>query len=106
MAQYIDKDVLVAEINNWIKDAKRKYTLSKVQFSLSDRIESLENLLSFLDTLEVKGVDLEKEIDKFEKEFNKYCRYISEIDIQEAPFAEMHDCARHFFELGLAQKGE
>ena len=57
----IDKDALVAEINNWIKDARRRYTLSKVQFSLSDRIESLENLLSFIDTFEVKEVGLELE---------------------------------------------
>lgn len=57
MAQYIDKAAIAAEINNWIQDARRKYTMSTIQFSLSDRIESLENLLSFLDTLEVKDMD-------------------------------------------------
>ena len=54
MTQYIDKAAVVAKINNWIQDAKRKYTISKVQFNLKDRIESLEDLLSFLDTLETK----------------------------------------------------
>lgn len=54
MTQYINKSAVVAKINNWIQDVKRKYTISKVQFSLKDRIESLENLLSFLDTLETK----------------------------------------------------
>jgi len=67
MEQYISKDALVREINNWIQDAKRRYTMSNVQFSLSDRIQSLENLLSFLDTIEVK-----KDID-----FNE--EYIEEI---------------------------
>jgi hypothetical protein len=56
MEQYISKSDLAAEINNWIQDARRRYTMSKVQFSLSDRIESLEKLL---DNLEVKEeVDL------------------------------------------------
>ena len=95
MTQYIDKSAVVAEINNWIKNARRRYTMSVVQFSLSDRIKSLENLLSFLDTLEVKEVDLEKE-------FNKCCEdYIfdDEWDVY---------IARHFFKLGFqkAQKGE
>lgn len=57
MAHYINKDTVATEIKNWVQDARRRYTMSKVQFSLSDRIESLENLLSFLDTLEVKDVD-------------------------------------------------
>lgn len=61
MAQYISKDKVVAEINNWIEDARRRYTLSKVQFSLSDRIESLENLLSFINTLEEKDVDFNED---------------------------------------------
>ncbi len=57
MEQYINKTTVTAKINDWIKDARRRYTLSKVQFSLSDRIESLENLLSFIDKLEVKESD-------------------------------------------------
>lgn len=65
MKQYIDKAVVMAKISDWIKDARRRYTLSKVQFSLSDRIESLENLLSFLDSLEVKELDLDKEARKY-----------------------------------------
>ena len=54
MTHLIDKSAVVTKINNWIQDAKNRYTMSKVQFSLSDGIELLENLLSFLDTLEVE----------------------------------------------------
>lgn len=93
--QYIDKAAVVAEIEKWIKDARHRYTMSVVQFSLLDRIKSLENLLSFLDTLEVKEVDLEKE-------FDKCC--------ENYPFDDECEVyiARHFFKLGFrkAQKGE
>mgnify|MGYP006908805982 CR=1 FL=1 len=67
MEQYT---ALVAKINNLIKDARHRYTMSKVQFSLSDRVELLENLLSFLDTLEVKEVDSNDAI------IEKACEYI------------------------------
>lgn len=98
MEQYISKSALVAEIENWIKEASHRYTLSKVQFSLSDRIKSLENLLSFLDILEVKEVDLEKEIKHY---FNKQpiITRSKGVDYQLIPSGEK--IAKHFFELGL-----
>ena len=55
-----------------------------------------EDLLSFLDTLEVKEVDLEKEIEKSLKRH-------SMLAVGKKDFT---DIAKHFFELGLAQKGE
>ena len=57
MKQYIDKDVLVAEINRILS-----------AFENSDvpvdrlRASTLIALLSFINTLEVKEVDLEKEV--------------------------------------------
>ena len=54
------------------------------------------NILYLLDTLEVKEVDLEKEIKKYIKD--NICGYC-------VPGVE--ETAKHFFELGLkAQKGE
>ena len=88
--ELIDKSAVVAEINNWIQDASCRYTMSKIQFSLSDRIESLENLLSFLDNLEVKEVDFDKEFDKFH--IGMYNPFDSR--------AEIREFAKHFFELG------
>lgn len=74
----IDKDAIVAEINNWVKDARRRYTLSKIQFSLSDRIESLEDLRSFIDTLEVKEVQEEsvsKDLEEAAFDYAEACKY-------------------------------
>lgn len=82
----IDKAVLVAEIeriscenpmdDSWYVDT--------------------EELLNFLDTLEVKEVDLEKEIEKVKKMYN--C-----LELKEETIIDF--CAKHFFELGLkAQK--
>lgn len=60
MKQYIDKSIIETEINNWIKDESKKYNLSKVQFSLSDIIKLLQKLLSFIDTIEKKEINLDE----------------------------------------------
>lgn len=101
MTQYIDKATVVTKIKDWISDARRRYTMSKVQFSLSDRVESLENLLCFIDTLEVKeevkDADLERGI---EKELDT--RWYGEECLDIHKFKES---AKYFYELGLkAQK--
>ena len=44
-------------------------------------------------------VDLEKEIDR-------YCKPIQAWQIQEAPFTNLENCARHFYELGLNARKE
>lgn len=97
MKQYIDKDTLVAEIKRRIKE------IDEIGTYLSPK-GTLTNLLCFLNTLEVKEVDLEKEIYDAEKRFG---------DIDEMGGYriiifddEFRDVLRHFFELGLkAQKG-
>ena len=84
MAHLIDKDALVAEIkriscenpmdNSWYVDT--------------------EELLDFLDTLEVKGVDLNEEIaNQYEANYEEYLTY-----------EEFADIAKHFFELALSLK--
>ena len=65
-------------------------------------LEALNEVLSFLDTLEVKEVeepskDLEEEIDK-ELHENWYGEYI-DLD-------KFREPAKYFFELGLKAKGE
>ena len=84
MKQYIDKSAVVAEIKRKIRNIDYE--------GLSDRNigqkQSLYHILSFLNTLEVKEVDLEKEFDKccenytFDDEWDVYT-------------------AKHFFKLGL-----
>ena len=98
MAHLIDKDALVAEIE------RRRKLVSDPILSGNDLMigekNALFNLLSFIDTLEVKEVGFEKE----------YAKYSNDIDAEYAfpiDLADFKDFAKHFFELGLkAQKGE
>ena len=95
MVQLIDKDAVVAEIKRLIK-ANELYLsepkTDEVRFQKVGAYSVLNDLLHFLDTLEVKEVDLDKEIDFVE---DKYQGFYS------LSRADIIDVARHFFELGL-----
>lgn len=104
MTQYINKSALVAEIERRIKH----YNESAKEFGdegYNDNVlmeqckaNACKYILSFLDTLEVKEVDLEKEIDR-ELETRWRGEYLFTSKFRES--------AKHFFELGLkAQKEE
>lgn len=93
MTQYIDKFAVMAEIE------KRINEIDEFGTYLSPK-GILTNLLCHLDTLKVKEVDLEKEIDNYIDTKEVW-------EIQEAPLTSIENAAIHFFELGLkAQKGE
>jgi hypothetical protein len=91
MDQYINKADLIAEIE------KRRNKNAKNKLNLAAAFED-NYLLSFLYTLEVREVNLDKEIESYFKGFGKF------------PSVGIDDCidiAKHFFELGIkAQKGE
>lgn len=63
MAQYIDKDALVAEIKRRMENNRGKQSLPQY-FGM---IEEDLNILSFIDTLEVKDVDLNEEIKVYKR---------------------------------------
>ena len=65
MAQYIDKDALVAEI-----ERKRRYHLDLTEYN-SGYKNALIDILSFLNTLEVKGLQEEPVSIDFEQELYK-----------------------------------
>ena len=95
MEQYISKSALVAEIEkrrdeSWLGN----YTKEKgIIFDITDEI------LSFLDTLEGKDVDLEEEVDKwYNNEAPKEFEHILYRDIE--------NFAKYFFELGLQAKDQ
>lgn len=91
MAHLIDKDVVVAEIERIRTYYERLQMIKQVYNS---NIDNCNDLLDFLDTLEVKGVNLEKEIaDIYEANYKKYLTYEEFVDI-----------AKYFFELGLKAK--
>lgn len=99
MAHLIDKDTLIGEIRWRIFDTELMQRAGRTKKRDADkRILLFESILSFIDTIEVKEVDLEKEIDE------KYREDTSTLKIREK-YAEL---AKYFFELGIktAQKGE
>lgn len=106
--ELIDKSALVAEIEKRIK----KYATidvgnsSELDALYGAKCKALMEILSFLDTIETKEVDLEKELDKYTTnnfwalEGNSESPYLVEKD-------DMLKIAKHFYKLGLkAQKGE
>lgn len=111
MEQYISKSALVAEIerrlhfdNNWIEgDKRRQIHTNSVSSAYYKRIGSkhaCESILDFINTIEVKEIDLKKEIEDYM--FNNTF-FIINASSKETVTA----LAKHFFELGLkAQKGE
>ena len=103
MAQYIDKSALVAEIERLYKAHSGKHGCDEVGLNL-------EYLKDFLDTLEVKDVDLDSERRKYLTEhFNVYEDGILQSKRSNLPLDtyDVIKLAKHFFELGIkAQKGE
>jgi hypothetical protein len=103
MAQYIDKYALVAEIENLENTYKKCPTRNSYEEGLKDgRLIGYEDALHKINTLEVKDVDLEKEIEEVKHNYkvddNRHTSICS---------ADIEWLANHFFELGLkALKGE
>lgn len=94
MANLIDKDAVIAEINRRIKEHHSGYLVC------------LKDILSFLDTLEVKEADLVKEI--INEEYLKLRRYgVRDNMLVVLNQLQFEDIANFFFRLGLkVQKGE
>ena len=90
MKELIDKSAVVAEIKKLKERAYELYGCSQFDTAYNKVLESI-------DTLEVKEVDLEKEIGK----------YLDANDIEFGHQIKLFDIAKHFFELGLkTKKGE
>ena len=119
MTQYINKSILIEEIKKRISLFKKekkteKWSAGASQMnvvSLGARIAMLEEILSFLDTLEVKDVDLVEEFADFLEKENAYVDDNNVISYYNGSSfnhtCDIYPIAKHFFELGLkAQKGE
>ena len=99
MAQYINKAAVVAEIDRR-KEEEVSYDENGGFASWADRnhYSTLDSIQEFLDTLEVKEVDLKKKLpyDDYKKFFKEYPNISDDWGFEEAwTFAE------YFFELGL-----
>lgn len=96
MAKYIDKDKIKEVIEKRF-DEYSSSILKHYDACTEARASELGKILTILNTLEEKGVDLEKEIHLW-MEDNTCEGYCS---------ANIRETAEHFFELGLkAGKGE
>lgn len=98
--ELIDKDAVVAEINRLIAELVEKGEGTMFE---QGRISAFEDAKLFLNTLEVKEVDLEEEIERVRK------THFIDSDFETATLEgrQITNIAKHFFELGLkAQKGE
>lgn len=91
MKHYIDKAALVAEFNRLIAELIKEGEDTMFE---QGRISAFEDAKLFLDTLEAKEVD-------FEKEMSEYF-----VEHSDEFFSDKYKLfARHFYELGLeAQK--
>ena len=105
MAHLIDKDVLVAEIENRIKEIAENAKCSRApQFTLFGKKKALEDLSLYINTLEVKEVDLKKKIDEYFKGWVDYQGIDTSVTDQVGrcvTLDDIKDACRHFFELGL-----
>ena len=108
MEQYISKSALVAEIECRKQDAINNcggFKSIREHECDSCIVGQYEEMEEILNTIEVKEVDLEKEI---KKEYFKHRCYGSRnnmLVILNGP--QFNKIAKHFFELGIkAQKGE
>ena len=111
MAQYIDKDALVAEVERRIKSTNNDVKIGAIEsFTVS---KTLNSLISFINTLEVKDVDLEKESELIANgimisvQSNKYGTNIYNTQRNDFNHYHLQMAARKGIELGIkAQKGE
>ena len=88
MAQYIPKAAVVAEIERL---REQDYPCDTFEES-NGYYNALDEIATFLDTLEVKEVDIEKELNDYGYHYD----YVSLADRK-----ELVDFAKYFFELGL-----
>ena len=111
MEQYFDKTALVAEIEKFYNECLKRAKITDSDY-WNAKADAYRNVLAILnDALEVKEVDLEKEIENLiekEKAFvtdNREVKYYNGDSFNH--IYELEFIAKHFFELGLkAKRGE
>lgn len=99
MAHYIDKSALVAEIEKFKENANKRGAIGKVSI-----IVLCNELLSFVDTLEVKEMNLEEKATQLSQKY-----FPNEENIWARPNIEAQRCKSACIEMVewlKAQKGE
>jgi hypothetical protein len=116
MTQYINKDALMAEIEKRLDElwdllpnasdvVKDNYT--KDEANITGKYTALESFSKFLDTLEVKEVDLDEAARKWEDNVYLEKGWQDEYGTPHAPFSEIGNAFREGAKFMIkAQKGE
>lgn len=100
MTQYLEKSALVAEIEKRLSLLEGGTGHPETMKQVEGVIKGYKSILSFLDTLKTKEVNLDKEFEWFLDEVEGMPRmWHSDEQIEWAK-----DIARHFYELGLRTK--
>ena len=111
----IDKDKIVTEIKRRVEAIRKAFNepgiLSGVDRTYANaQYDAFKSLLTFLDTIETKEVDLEKEInDYISNNFfgSQTLGFFANRTKEEPNDQDIALCAKHFYELGIkAKKGE
>ena len=105
MKQLINKNDIAAEIERRIKETESIQSMDDPFWE--GQISAFDSVLKILDTLEVKEVDLEKEIQNIiHKRFHDYYGIVNSETGNWANVNDMVTVAKYFFQLGLlkAQK--
>lgn len=95
--KFIPLDALVAEIERRIKTNKECMLGLRNLDYYQGKVDALNDTISSLNTLEVKEVDLEEEIERIRK-----AHFIND-DFEKATLEgrQITNIAKHFFELGM-----
>lgn len=110
---YIDKDVLVAEIESSIRSLEAclrgEFPMAASVFlteQCKGRLDAYKNVLSLINALEIKEVDLDKALSDLDKNIKEFV-ITEEFERESETCGHYWTIAKHAFLLGLkAQKGE
>ena len=106
MKEYIDKDALLAKIEKRLEVLANTSAGDNREFAaiIGAQHYELINLVQYINNLEVKEVDLEKELDY--KDYIEFFKEHPTYDDCSWGFEEAWTFAEYFYKLGLKQKIE
>lgn len=99
--ELIDKAAVVAQANIEISNCRLAAQEGILTEFGKGKLEGLEGIVDFLDTLEVKEVNLQEEVRKWQQKHFEGIGYVLDGSGGWIGRTSLLDIAEHFFELGL-----
>ena len=104
----IDKAALVAEIERRVNAYQKNFEKADnkiAKLSTDGRIQSLKAILSFINTLEVKEVDLNRELEDYIEKERAWIKDDMSVEYNNGDsfnhIYDLRELVKYFFELGL-----